>query len=380
MVQEEWWKSLTPPCSVVYFFDRYIDIMKTPRVKYWICVLFSCIICSCTQENDKFLMWDQAFGKLRKIESSTLLNDELIMGQPFLIQYVDSSLVIFDNIGDSLFIMIDMLNNNKIYRFGQKGEGDNEFLQVFSFAKMVENNTLGVYDMYRHVLRKVDLDELRMGKEDYPIIARDTVGSIKLFKTSEGNNLGLGFYEDNFLSLTSGLGNINYFFEYPYQNKREKAIPNRLRGMAYQGTFCSNNSLNRFLYTVQHAPIFMMFSVDDSAIKKTYEFVAGYPIYKTEETEAWSSAPISADCEYAFLASYATDNYIYLLYSGKSFREYEMKAFQGDIIYQLTWDGIPVSKFKLDFPAMNFCVSDNDKMLYALVNKGETEIVWYNLK
>ena len=63
-----------------------------------------------------------------------------------------------------------------------------------------------------------------------------------------------------------------------------------------------------------------------------------------------------------------------------SVREYEMKAFQGDIIYQLTWDGIPVSKFKLDFPAMNFCVSDNDKMLYALVNKGETEIVWYNLK
>mgnify|MGYP006987331720 CR=1 FL=1 len=30
------------------------------------------------------------------------------------------------------------------------------------------------------------------------------------------------------------------------------------------------------------------------------------------------------------------------------------------IIYQLAWDATPICKFVLDFPIMNFCVSDSD--------------------
>lgn len=354
--------------------------MRKFLLRYCICLLLSPLLCSCSQGERVFLSWDDSFGDIKKISSIPLLSEELILGQPFIIQYVDSSLVIFDNIGDSLFIVIDLAHNNKVFRYGQKGEGNNEFLQVFSFSKMADNTSLGVYDAYRRVLRKMDIKQLKRGVESYPIIGRDTIGSIKLFKTCSGANLGVGFYENNMLSLSSDSGFVHYFYEYPYRNKREKSIPNRLRGMAYQGNISSNSTLDKFLYTVYNAPIFIVFEVKGDSIKKTYEFIGDYPIYKTEETDSWIAAPISADNKCAFLASYATDNFIYLLYSGKTFRESDLKASQGNIIYQLSWEGKPINKFELDFEATNFCVSDDDKVLYALVNKGEIEIVQYNLK
>ena len=73
-------------------------------------------------------------------------------------------------------------------------------------------------------------------------------------------------------------------------------------------------------------------------------------------------------------------HYIYLLYSGKNFRDAGMDAFKAHVIYQLSWNGKPINKFETDYPLTNFCVSDNDDVLYALADKGEVELVQYTLK
>ena len=349
-------------------------------MKYVWCLLLSCFLFSCAGGN-RFSEWDESFGADRPLSSTPLLDEELIMGRPYMMQYADSSIVICDHIGDSLFILIDLADNNRIYRFGQKGQGADEFILPFSFAKLPGDTLLGVYDYWGGgVFREMNFRQLKQGIEHYPVLARDTLRSVRLFPTRDGSYLGIGFYDNNLLSLTTPKGEVKWFFEYPYQDKRERGISNRLRGMAYQGDFHSNDSLNRFLYTVHSAPIFMSFSVHDGVIEKTYEFVGGYPTYSAEKNGKEYSAVTSADDKQAFLSSCATDGFIYLLYSGKTPREHSMDAFEGNIVYQLTWDGKPVNKFKLDFPVKNFCVSKDDSRLYALANKGELEIVQYKLK
>ena len=90
------------------------------------------ILMSCGQKGvDNIASWDYSFGEVKKLVSAPCLDEELILGRPFLIHYADSSLLIYDDIGDSLFILLDLNDNNKIYRFGKKGEGSDEFLQVF---------------------------------------------------------------------------------------------------------------------------------------------------------------------------------------------------------------------------------------------------------
>ena len=112
---------------------------------------------------------------------------------------------------------------------------------------------------------------------------------------------------------------------------------------------------------------------------KSFEFVGGYPEYKTEDTGTTRSAPMSVANKMAFIKAYATEKYVYLLYSGNSYKEVGVKAFNGKIIYQLAWDATPICKFVLDFPIMNFCVSDSDDTIYALMDKEEVELVKYSL-
>lgn len=334
---------------------------------------------SCQNVNNQVQTWESSFTDVQKIHSTPLLQEELILGRPFLMHYADSSLLIYDDLADSIFCFIDMANDNKIYRTGRKGQAGNEFLQVFSFCNMPSDSLIGVYDAFRHCLREISTRKIRLGIDEFPIIYKDSISSLKLFYTKYETFLGMGFYEENMLSLSGESIGHKFYFEYPYKDRREKAIPNRLRGMAYQGTWCSNKSLDRFLYVARNAPIICFYEISETDIKKTYEWIGGYPMYRTEETKQWSAAPISADNEMTFISAYATDNFVYLLYSGQTIKDAQMDAFQSNTIYQLRWDGSPVKRYDLDYPTSLFCVSDKDDTIYALADKDELEIVYYRI-
>lgn len=336
-------------------------------------------LCGCTDVKDRMSQWDQSFLESKNLVSTPLLEDELILGRPFTFQYVDSSLLIYDFLADSLFTLIDLNDNNRIYRFGQKGQGANEFLQPASFGFSSTDSLCTIYDLYKKQLYEVNLTEVKRGIEKYTVLCSDTLGSINLYATRHGSFLGKGFYEHNMFSLTGRDIGRKFFFEYPYRDDREHDIPNHLRGMAYQGSLCFSPSMDRFAFAVMESPILMFFSVNDTSVVKTYEWIGGYPEYRTEVTEKSYSAPVSADNLTSFVGSYATHKYVYLLYSGKTYRESPADVFQSTVIYRLSWDGTPVDKLLLDHPAIMICVSPDDKVLYSLASKGELEIVQYPL-
>lgn len=339
-----------------------------------VAVLFS----SCS-EKKTIQDFDDSFLNVRKIVSSDCLEQELILGRPYLIHYADSSIIIYDDLTDSIFTLVDLKKDNSVYHFGRKGEGKDEFLQVFSFCKLYADSLIGVYDVFRRNLIQVNLCQVKKGVIEFPVLTKDSLMSINVYPTKYNTYLGLGFYENNMFSLTGDKIGNKYFFEYPYRDSREQSIKNRLRGMAYQGTLCSNHSLDKFVFAVNSAPIFFIYSIRESEIEETYKYIGGYPEYRTEENGEMRSAPMSADNILSFIKVYGTEKYIYILYSGNSFKEAGIKAFNGNIIYQMTWKGEPVCKFELDFPVMNFCVSDADDNIYALADKGEIELVRYSL-
>lgn len=344
---------------------------------YIVVLLF--IISSCSKD-DAVQNFDNTFQKIKKINSKECLDTELLLGRPYFINYVDSSLIIFDDIGDSLFTLIDMKDANAIYHFGRRGEGTNEFLQVFSMCKLGVDSLMGIYDVYKHALVEMNLKKIKRGIVEFPLIVKDSLNSINLYATKYNTNMGIGFYEKNMLSLTGNSIGSKFFFEYPYKDSEEKLNDNRLRGMAYQGVICSNLSLDKFVFAVRSAPMFFLYSIGKDKIEETFKWLGGYPTYRTEDTGTVRSAPMSTHNKIAFVGVYATDNYIYLLYSGKSFNECNVKAFNGSVIYQMTWEAEPVCKFELDFPIMNFCVSDSDSEIYALADKGEIILVKYLLE
>ena len=338
------------------------------------------LITACQQQDDVSMQeFDKSFV-VKQLKGRQLFTERLMLGQPFLMHCVDSNLVIYDNIADSLFTMIDLRHEDgRIWSFGRKGQGGNEFLQVFSLARMPSDSLLGIYDCFKHELVQVNLHDIKRGIEEYSLVKKDSLLSTKVYATRFNSFVGMGFYDNNMLTLTDPHGAVAYWGEYPYRDQQERSISNRLRGMAYQGTLCMNPSLDKLVYAVRSAPIFSIYSVDSVKIEETYHFAGGYPEYRPEENENEFSAPVSAHCKQAFLAAYATDSYIYLLYSGKSFADSKLEAFQGNSIYRIKWDGKPDFKFELDYPIKNFCVDDQDKIIYAIAEKGETELLRFSI-
>ena len=77
-----------------------------------ICVCIVSFLCACEGKRDKFLQWDKTFKEIKELQSTPLLKDELILGRPGAFKYIDSSLFIYDDLGDSLFMLIDLKDQN----------------------------------------------------------------------------------------------------------------------------------------------------------------------------------------------------------------------------------------------------------------------------
>lgn len=334
-------------------------------------LLFCFISCS---NSEKVRDFDDLFVETKDVLACDYLKDSLMLGRPFFMQYSDHNIVIYDDLGDSIFTMIDT-SSKDVYRFGIRGEGVDEFLQVASLHKLNVDSVIGVYDFFKHTISSINLNDVKKKIYHFPIIARDSLNSIDLCPTKYDTFIGLGFYENNMLALLKDGVTERFFFEYPYRDDDEKKIKNRLRGMAYQGILRSNKSLDKCIYAIRCAPIFFLYSISENEILETYKWIGGYPKYVTKETETMRSAPMSLDNQIAFISAYATDKYVYLLYSGKTIRDNQGKAFTGDVIYQITWDAKPVCKFRVNVPIMLFCVSDFDDKIYAIADKLEPTLV-----
>lgn len=88
------------------------------------------------------------------------------------------------------------------------------------------------------------------------------------------------------------------------------------------------------------------------------------------------SAP-GPDTRYGFVKGKATDNFIYLLYSGHSHNSEHF--IYGKNIYVYDWEGNPVKKIILEKEVVNFVVTGNDEKIYTY-NPKTKYIMMANLK
>jgi len=79
----------------------------------------------------------------------------------------------------------------------------------------------------------------------------------------------------------------------------------------------------------------------------------------------------------AFIDGVATNNYIYLLYSGKYFNE--QNAFLGNSIYVYDWKLNPIRKINLNIDVVSIAISDDNRFLYSF-DKNTNNIVYAGIK
>lgn len=259
--------------------------------------------------------------------------------------------------------------------FGSKGRGPNEFLMPFSLQH-VDDQTIGVFDVQTRLY-----SEFAVPREgESPIIKKEVrmqSSSTRVIKTAFGQYIALLSLDERQFSLIDSTGvQIATFFEYPYRDNAERE--NKSRSMAYQGTIAANPSKTKFVYSSFFGEIIHFYSISENNIEVICKIEKEYPLYRDSGNGNVKGVSYDPDGEFGYIATYATDQFVYAVYSSETaleHREREGTNLEGDILRVFDWNGVLIKEYKLDVPCGYLCVSDDDTKIWAIATNNEGEII-----
>ena len=279
---------------------------------------------------------------------------------------------------DTCFYCIDPTENT-LQRFGTKGQGANEFLYPGSL-QYVDENTIGIYDGRLRKYTEIDCQSgFNLSMRSPNLGERFSFYAKKL---PDGQYIGIGPYDDGMFTLFNSSGVAQKcFYEYPYHDVDEKTIKNVLRAMAYQGTFVSNPSKDKLAFSVSNGEILHFYQWKDDNLQIIRKIENRYPNYKPDEIGGGFSAIMSKENVYGYISLYATDQYVYALYSGETAKSCleNNKEPDGDQLIIFNWKGEKIKTLKLDIRCLTIAVTPDDKILYGIANNPDPELERFDL-
>lgn len=334
---------------------------------FYLLLILSFFILSCQTSEDV---------KIISITHSEIFNDEEEIGTPRDIMVNDSLVIVVDKY--TPFIIYDRRTSEHLANKGEYGSGPLEFNRIEQLTSY--KNKLYTYDMMKSMLYEVFfLIEDTVCYSIRPIWEEQLYNTTTVLPNCDNKFLCLGIYEDNQIKLMDDKGCVmESLFEYPYRDENEKKLSNLNRFLAYQG--CAVNSPNgtNFIHACSSCNYITAFSMIDSKLHKK-EKINSYPTYKIENKEDLHSTPFSAHSPMGYMDVSATDEYIYLLYSGKSYAKHNNDVFCGNIVKIYNWDLEYICELHLDLSTYNICATEDNQLLYTVSLAPDYKVVKYEI-
>lgn len=306
-------------------------------------------------------------------------NNYIGKGGPMMI--MNNNIIGIDYGMDTCFYCINT-TTNYLYRFGNRGQGPNEFINPITL-QYLDSNTFGSYDIMSRKFNEIHFSTENMNfKIKKSNIVSTSLLSFYFLKSNNNQYIGLGPYKNSMFISVDSLGEINnYYYNYPYKDSNEENIKNHLRAMAYQGKLTINPSKSKFVYTSSLGEILHFYEISKDNIKYTKKIEKEYPIYTTQEEKDGFGAPLSSENMISYICSYATEEYVYFLYSGEKLDAFlkESVVLNANNMHIYDWNGNFIKNIKLDVKCSYFCISSDNKKMWAIIEDPDPTIVYFDL-
>lgn len=338
------------------------------------------LLISCKQENKHYL---ERFDKIIESKHSIIkLKGNNVYYKVLDINYINNKIVALD-LDEQTFLSVTDLNKQMIVsRFCKKGQGPNELIGwPMNITKIGEDKIrfyVGNNDRYFDA----DIQTPNNPKIDSNKNFEFNTGVIAAISLTEGYSLVLGGLEKGQYSLIDSMGNqLSIFSEYPRFDGDDK-FTNNHKKMAFQGDLFRHPNGNRVCFTGRISEIIDIigFNPTKKELSKIFSWQGelGKFVPEGDGTKV-SAAAIKRESKVTFLNSAATEKFIYLLYSGRVIGQQIDRAFNGNTVFVLDWEGKPVARYNLDIDVKCIAVSDDDKTLYAIAEQEDTNLVKFKL-
>jgi hypothetical protein len=282
--------------------------------------------------------------------------------------------------GDGFFYRWNIDQLDEFHRFGEKGQGPDEFLRPHAL-QYLSDSLMGCYDLFAGTFHEIVLPPHPERIKTKTVSFRPERRADFVVKTYCNQYIGIGSYPENMYMLFDSSGyKIKSFFEFPFRDAEEKSIENPFRAMAYQGKIAVNPSGTKFAYAAYNTDIIHFYNIAHSDIQVIKKIERRFCEYVPDDVDGRGvSARVKPDNEYGYIDLYATEQYVYLLYSGKTPRKYREKAHESTQLKIYDWQGNLLKEVTLDVPCKFVCVSPDDETLWAIAEIPEPTIVRFDL-
>ena len=330
-------------------------------INYIVAFMFLFLITSCGNKKN-----ESENGIHIKANVSYMLYDTFI---PRDIGYCDSFFMIGDRGNDMIYSVIKqkMTALELINTFGEVGQGPGEFIFPESMRFMPDK--IAVFD--RSLIR---LSEISFPPLDTMNISSITdkcfVGLNNVLRVDDSLFVGLTYLDTARLMVVND--GALYPSELGYPDDGIVA-PMRQKALAYQGNLLKHPLKDEFVYASLYGKIVEFYKLDRtenkiwSSVCKNFIFPQYTPVEDNSEIES----NFTVDNITGYIYACVSDEYVFLLYSGKTVRD-SRKNFSNQIeVYN--WGGDLVKILMIDEDLSAFCVDSKNRMIYGVTYSEEDE-------
>lgn len=138
-----------------------------------------------------------------------------------------------------------------------------------------------------------------------------------------------------------------------------------VRSQAYMFGIAPSPSKTKFIASLLSADILSFYQLENDSVHLLKETILTYPDYEYRNSPTVYSGA-SKDSPINYLCATCSENYVYVLYSGKNFRQDALASFSGNVIYVYTWNGNKIAMLKSDKMLGKICLAEDGKTMYAI--------------
>ncbi len=295
---------------------------------------------------------------------------------------------------DSLYIILTpkskycfaIYNNNtgKLKRFVPAGSGENEGLYFLTMN--LNGNTVSSFDFGTG--RLVELDLTRYATEGYTpeFTPLATNGKNPLGALRAGNQLiSTGMYTEGRYRCTNPATGDEYF-SVPYPECAGTSMSDSLKSIFYASNCMVVNSSNTRLAcaNMQYGCLDLC-DIEGNTLNRVNEIHLNRPGITVQHkrprsTGIWYPIAYTKHNLFGFCDLTTSDDYIFALYSGRTYRQYKGEMDKGRIILVFDWNGTHVRTYHLPNTCSSISYDKTTNSIYALSQeKGKAEIITLNL-
>lgn len=338
-------------------------------------LFFVVLLLSCAKSNKEPVL--SGFNKVIEISSSVSKIQSTKLGEIVDMLIVDTVLVVNEMFNDSIFKLFNVKSGKYLCSSIRTGRGPNEMVYPRAIHHL-KDDIVTTYCENQKALFYISINNFLSRNNSFLRVVKFNRSDIlRAYPINDSLSICTGMFKEGrycLYNLNSNIGNVKY--NYPSDDIHNKES-NLIKAFAFQGGISIKPDLKKFVSVTYFAGNIEIFDIVNNDFVRTYKHIYYLPQYK--DMRGKGAAFIKKN-KNGFISLATSNDYIFVLYSGRSKEEYSMDYYCGNNLLVFDWSGKAIMSIKLDKSIRDMTLDRKNMKIYAYsINNisGEPEIISY---